>query len=231
MHLNELGCTMFRKHFSLGFPGRRGVSVCDAPTQQLTRHGLPGGRPGGRGHHAGGGGGLGRHGGGHGGGPERGGRGARMFEHGAIKLLALGLVAERPCYGYELIKHIESLVGGDYSPSPGVIYPTLTYLVDMGWAIVQDGEGGRKQYTITPNGQAQLAQQSAELEGLKGRLQQGKERMAAGRSPDIERAMANLKAVLQQRMADGSGQAELARRIATVIDEAASTIQRLEFPA
>lgn len=151
-----------------------------------------------------------------------------MFEHGAIKLLALGLVAERPCYGYELIKHIEALVGGDYSPSPGVIYPTLTYLVDMGWASVQDGEGGRKQYTITPAGLAQLAQQGEELQGLKERLQLGRERMAARRAPDIERAMGNLKAVLHQRFADGNVSAELTRRIATVIDEAASTIQQLE---
>ena len=108
----------------------------------------------GSGHSGGERGGSGRHGGGHR-------HGRRVFEQGAIKLLALGLVAERPCYGYELIKHIEGLVGGDYSPSPGVIYPTLTYLVDMGWATVQDGEGGRKQYTVTPSGLAQLAQQSA----------------------------------------------------------------------
>ena len=225
MHLNKLDYTMFSKHFSLGFPGRRGDSVGTAPAQRLTRHGLPGGRPDGRGHHASGGGGFGRHGGGHGDGA---GRGTRMFEHGAIKLLALGLVAERPCYGYELIKHIEALVGGEYSPSPGVIYPTLTFLVDMGWATVQEGNGGRKQYTITPAGVAQLEQQRTELAELTERLQLGKERMAARRSPDIERAMGNLKAVLQQRLAEGSGNAELTRRIATVIDEAASAIQQME---
>ncbi|WAC74044.1 PadR family transcriptional regulator [Roseateles sp. SL47] len=172
--------------------------------------------------------GVGRHGGGPGDGS---GRGGRMFEHGAIKLLALGLVAERPCYGYELIKHIEALVGGDYSPSPGVIYPTLTYLVDMGWATIQDGEGGRKQYTITSAGLAQLAQQGEELQGLKERLQQGRERMVARRSPDIERAMGNLKAVLHQRFADGQVSPELTRRIAALIDDAASTIQQLEAKA
>lgn len=221
---------MFSKHFSIGFRGRRGGAMDAGPGQGPTRHGLPGGRPGGRGHHAGGGG-FGRHGGGPGDGSGRGGRGGRggrMFEHGALKLLALGLVAERPCYGYELIKHIEGLVGGDYSPSPGVIYPTLSYLVDMGWASVHGGEGGRKQYTITPAGLAQLAQQGEELQGLKERLQRGRERMAARRSPDIERAMGNLKAVLHQRFADGNVSPELTRRIATVIDEAASTIQQLE---
>jgi len=154
-----------------------------------------------------------------------------MFEHGAIKLLALALLAERPCYGYELIKHIEALVGGEYSPSPGVIYPTLTFLVDMGWATVQEGVGGRKQYTITPMGLAQLAQQDSELAALKERLQKGKERMAARRSPDIERAMGNLKAVLHQRFAHGDVSPELTRRVATIIDEAASAIQQLEAGA
>lgn len=212
---------------SSGFFGRRFGFRRGDPSGAGAGWRLQGGGRGG-GPRSGGDDGFGQRGGGSGDGAGRGGRGGRMFEHGAIKLLTLGMVAERPCYGYELIKHIEALVGGDYSPSPGVIYPTLTYLVDMGWATVQDGDGGRKQYTATPEGQAQLAQQSTELAGLKARLQQGRDRMAARRSPDIERAMGNLKAVLHQRLADGTGSADLTRRIATVIDEAASTIQKLE---
>ena len=150
-----------------------------------------------------------------------------MFEQGAIKLLALGLVAERPCHGYDLIKFIEGLVGGDYSPSPGVIYPTLTYLVDMGWASVSDGEAGRKLYAITPTGLEQLEQQRAELTALQERLRLGRAEAGARRSPDIERAMGNLKAVLQLRFSPGTPDAELTRRIAALIDEAASAIQQL----
>lgn len=218
--------TMLSKHTLFGFSARHcGPQRADRAERPM-RHGMPGGRSAGHGHHASGG--MGRHGGGAGDGSGHGGRGGRMFEQGAIKLLALSLVAERPCYGYELIKHIEGLVGGDYSPSPGVVYPTLTYLVDMGWATVQDGEGGRKQYTITPAGLDQLAQQSTELASLKMRLQQGRERMAARRSPDIERAMDNLKAVLHQRLAEGQSSAALTRRIATAIDEAALAIRQLE---
>ncbi|BEU98703.1 PadR family transcriptional regulator (plasmid) [Acidovorax sp. DW039] len=141
----------------------------------------------------------------------------------------MSLLAERPSYGYELIKHIEVLVGGDYSPSPGVIYPTLTYLVDMGWATVHDGEGGRKQYTITSAGLAQLEQQGSELMDLKEQLQMGKAYMEARRSPDVERAMGNLKAVLHQRLGEGGINAELARRIATAIDATALAIQQLDI--
>lgn len=172
-------------------------------------------------HHGGGRGGAGRDGGGHG-------RGHRMFEQGAIKLLALGLVAERPCYGYELIKHIEELVGGDYSPSPGVIYPTLTYLVDMGWATVAEVDAGRRQYTVTPAGLEQMARQRTDLEALTGRLQQVRAGAQARRSPDVERAMGNLKAVLHARLSSVGDDGERARQVAALIDEAALAIQRLQ---
>lgn len=151
-----------------------------------------------------------------------------MFEQGAIKLLALSLIAERPCHGYDIIKFIEGLVGGDYSPSPGVIYPTLTYLVDMGWAAVADSDAGRKQYSITPEGLAQLERQQADLTALKERLRLVREGAGARRSPDIERAMGNLKAVLQVRFSHEAADASLARRVAALIDEAALAIQKLE---
>lgn len=61
-------------------------------------------------------------------GRERGGRGPRVFAPGDLKLLLLALIAEQPCHGYDLIRQIESMFDGAYSPSPGVIYPTLTFL-------------------------------------------------------------------------------------------------------
>jgi len=154
-----------------------------------------------------------------------------MFEQGAIKLLALDLLAERPCHGYELIKHIEGLVGGDYSPSPGVIYPTLSYLTDMGWAVAADGDGdgdgGRKRYTITPAGQEQLERQRDELAALKERLQGVRQEAAARGAPEILRAMDNLKATLRVRLAQDGADAETVRRVAALIDEAAAAIARL----
>ena len=51
---------------------------------------------------------------------------ARLFEHGDLRLVITALLAEKPRYGYEIIKALEERVGGGYSPSPGVIYPTLT---------------------------------------------------------------------------------------------------------
>ena len=56
----------------------------------------------------------------------------RMFGSGELRLVLLKLIADEPRHGYDLIRAIEELTGGDYAPSPGVVYPTLTMLADMG---------------------------------------------------------------------------------------------------
>src|SRR3974390_2082631 len=76
-------------------------------------------------------------------------RGGRPFDYGELRLLALAMIAEQPRHGYELMKAIEERMGGSYSPSPGVIYPTLAWLEDMGYAAVEIEDAGRKRYRIT----------------------------------------------------------------------------------
>jgi hypothetical protein len=60
----------------------------------------------------------------------RGRRSRRMFESGELRLVLLKLIADEPRHGYDLIRAIEALTGGEYAPSPGVVYPTLTLLQD-----------------------------------------------------------------------------------------------------
>src|SRR3954466_11847392 len=93
----------------------------------------------------------------------RGGRhGGRLFDYGELRLLVLAMLAERPRHGYELIKAIEERTGGGYSPSPGVIYPTLAWLEDMGYAIAT-ADGGRRSYAVTDEGSAFLVANRAGL--------------------------------------------------------------------
>src|SRR5262245_1912732 len=79
----------------------------------------------------------------HWGGPE--GRGERMFEKGEFKYLILDLLQQQPAHGYELIRRLEERSGGHYAPSPGLVYPTLQMLEDMGCVAVTQ-ESGRKVY-------------------------------------------------------------------------------------
>src|SRR4029077_6495632 len=105
---------------------------------------------------------FGRHGGrGQGFGPGPGeGRGdwfrvGRMLAQGDLKLLALALIAEQPRHGYELLKLIEEKTSDSYSPSPGVVYPTLAFLEEAGY-VTAESEGAKKRYTITEEGRAYL---------------------------------------------------------------------------
>src|ERR1700723_3383952 len=77
-------------------------------------------------------------------------RAERVFDQGDLRFVILKLISEQPRHGYEIIKAIEEKVGGAYSPSPGVIYPTLTLLEDLGYVTAADGnEGGKKLHAIT----------------------------------------------------------------------------------
>src|ERR1700732_4757731 len=86
--------------------------------------------------------------GGHYRGGGRGGRLGRFFDHGDLRYLLLHLIAEKPRHGYELIKAIEDKLGGMYSPSPGVIYPTLTMLEELGHIRPESGDGSKKAFAI-----------------------------------------------------------------------------------
>jgi hypothetical protein len=78
-------------------------------------------------------------------------RARRMLAQGDLRLIALALIAEAPRHGYEIIKLLEEKTGDWYSPSPGIVYPTLTYLEEAGY-VTASAEGSKKLYTITEEG-------------------------------------------------------------------------------
>ena len=139
------------------------------------RHGGLHGAGRGDGSEAGWGGGFGRGGRGRGGGDMF--RLGKMLAQGDLKLLALSLIAEQPRHGYEIIKLIEEKTGGWYSPSPGVVYPTLTYLEEAGY-VTAEADGAKKRYTITPEGHAHLEANRDLADALVGRLSEIGQKMS-----------------------------------------------------
>jgi DNA-binding PadR family transcriptional regulator len=159
--------------------------------------------------------------------------GGRKLDAIDIQLVILALLAEHSAHGYELIKTLEERSGGFYSPSPGVIYPALTYLNEIGYASVEQ-QGTRKLYNITPEGQAHLAANRAAadtiLETLKrigGRMDQVREAFAGvgdadfGASDELHRARHQFRHALRAK--HGAGPAE-AKRIAQILDRATAEI-------
>ena len=112
-----------------------------------------------------------------------------------LQLLLLALLAEKPSHGYELIKALDERSNGFYSPSPGMVYPALTYLEEIGHATVET-QGSKKLYSITEAGLTHVEQNRAAIDAL---LQQ----MAwiGRRMDDVRRAMAGASG---QESDDGS---------------------------
>lgn len=154
-------------------------------------------------------------------------RGGRMFAGGELRLLLLHLVAEQPRHGYDLIRAIGDLAGGEYAPSPGVVYPTLSLLVDEALIAEEAGDGPRKAFAVTDPGRAELADRDAELEPILARLRTLAEQRDRADSPPVRRAMGNLRTAVRDRvMTQGFG-TETAHAIADILDEAARRIERL----
>ncbi|TNE36452.1 MAG: PadR family transcriptional regulator [Alphaproteobacteria bacterium] len=150
-------------------------------------------------------------------------RGGRLFDYGELRLLLLSMIAEQPRHGYELIKLIEERFGGSYSPSPGVIYPTLSWLDDMGYALIgEEKSSGRKSYRITEEGEAFLTANRAAADALFSRTGRGPGRMP---SP-VLRAMENLKVAMRLRLKEGEISKGAATDIAAAIDAAAQVIEK-----
>ncbi len=141
-----------------------------------------------------------------------------------LRLVILQLIADKPSYGYEIIKAIEERLSGGYAPSPGVVYPTLTLLEEEGLATVASAEGNKKLYTATEEGKAYLKTNQVLLKAIFGRMQAAGKMFGRGRSPQIERAIMNLKFALKMRMERGNLSTEQLSKIAEAIDTAARAI-------
>lgn len=154
-----------------------------------------------------------------------GGRGG--FGHGGLRLVILKLLSDKPSHGYELIKAIEDRSNGAYSPSPGVIYPTLSWLEDEGFITVDAGEDGRKMAHITDAGRAFLEEKAEAVDSLFSAMDDADtgEHGARGDYAQLFRAMHNLGGALKTRSMKLMAKADI-EAIVDMIDELAKKIER-----
>lgn len=162
----------------------------------------------------------------------------RKFGADELQLMLLALLEEQARHGYELIKELETRSNGYYSPSPGVIYPALTYLEELDYATVE-AHGNRKRYHLAPAGRAHLDAQRERVELLFAGLQHAARKMAwmkqawqgeAGVQEAaeasgwlrefVEARRALREALLRRSQADAGEQ----RRIAAILRRAAAEI-------
>jgi DNA-binding PadR family transcriptional regulator len=149
----------------------------------------------------------------------------RMFDAGDIKLVILKLLSEQPSYGYQLIKTMEEQLAGGYTPSAGVIYPTLTMLEEEGLA-VSSTENNKKVYSVTPQGIEFLEANKERIGELFQRLEETGRGFERGRSPEIMKAFMNLRGAVAARVSR-SVTPEQIRKITEAINAAAKAIDEL----
>jgi DNA-binding PadR family transcriptional regulator len=154
-------------------------------------------------------------------------REGRVFDGGELRLVILALVAEKPRYGYEIIKELGERVGGEYSPSPGVVYPTLTMLEEMGYASAGQDQAGRKLYTLTPEGEKALAESRAQVDAIFERFGERDEAGGARGMGSVVRAMMNLRAATRLRLRGKAATPEQIQAIVDALDAAAKAIERV----
>ena len=152
----------------------------------------------------------------------------RKFDSGKLGLVLLKLIADEPRHGYELIKAIEELTGGEYSPSPGMVYPILTMLQDMGTIEEVKSEGSRKPFQVTDDGRTHLEANQEEVEALFEHLEDLKPDEHPTTGLAIGRAVKNLMTALSHRISADGLDEDLLHEIAAVLDDAAQRIERIK---
>jgi DNA-binding PadR family transcriptional regulator len=162
-------------------------------------------------------------------------RAGRMLAQGDLRLIALAFIAEAPRHGYEIIKLVEEKTGDWYSPSPGTVYPTLTYLEEAGY-VTAAAEGSKKLYTITDEGRAFLAANRPIADIVLARLTAVGERTNRMRRaaederdrrrsmpPLVDAALTHLRETVSKRL---EGDAQLEAQLVEIIARAAADLQR-----
>jgi DNA-binding PadR family transcriptional regulator len=162
-------------------------------------------------------------------------RAGRMLATGDLRLIALALIAEQPRHGYEIIKVLEEKTAGWYSPSPGIVYPTLTFIEEAGYVTAQ-AEGAKKLYTITDEGRAYLDQNRDFVDAVLERLgkigskitrirrrlgrDEDEEDERRGLPPLVRAALENLREVAGERLAnDADAETKLVEILARAAQE------------
>jgi DNA-binding PadR family transcriptional regulator len=162
-------------------------------------------------------------------------RAGRMLAQGDLRLLALALIAEQPRHGYEIIKVLEDKTEGWYAPSPGIVYPTLTYLEEAGY-VTAAASGAKRLYTITDDGRTYLEQNRAFVDAVLERLDAVGERVRSRRGGEdddgrrgarmprlVRAALENLRDVAADRLKD-NGDTEA--KVVEVLARAAAELKK-----
>ena len=158
-------------------------------------------------------------------------RGGRMFEQGDLRYVVLRLLEEKPRHGYEIIKALEERFNGTYAPSPGVVYPTLQLLEDLGYARVIPGADAKKVYEITDAGRAYLAENRDTVDSIFERIGTLVGHFLDEPMTEVHSAFRRAAKATYSRATDSASDKAMLARIAAILSRAATEIEALGHKA
>ena len=157
----------------------------------------------------------------------RGGRGRRRpLDHGDLRLLILKLISEAPRHGYDLIREIEARTGGAYVPSPGVIYPALEAMLDLGW-IEAEADGARRSFHLTEEGEAHLDAEQETVARIEVRLASLLESDRPEDPMDVRGAMWRLRHAVREAIHSNPDDPDRRKAVADILADAQERISKL----
>ena len=154
-------------------------------------------------------------------------RGGRMFEQGDLRYVVLRLLEEKPRHGYEIIKALEERFSGAYAPSPGVVYPTLQFLEDLGYARIVPGPEGKKTYEITDAGRAHLAENQGTVDSIFERVSKLMGHFLDEPMTEVHSAFRKTGKATYSRATDAVQNPATLRQIVEILDRAAKEIEAI----
>jgi DNA-binding PadR family transcriptional regulator len=114
------------------------------------------------------------------------------FSQDEFNLLVLHLLNQKPSYGYEIIRSIEEITEGAYTPKPETVYPTLTNLEDLGFAQISTEENGKKIYSVSETGKDHLVKNKEALEKVLATLAELKNEISSKTMSEVIKALKNI---------------------------------------
>jgi DNA-binding PadR family transcriptional regulator len=150
-----------------------------------------------------------------------------VFEQGDLRYVILRLLEEKPRHGYEIIKALEERFAGAYAPSPGVVYPTLQLLEDLGYARVIPAAEGKKVYEITDAGRAYLAENRDTVDSIFERISNLVGHFMDEPMTEVHGAFRHVGKATYSRATEAVQNPALLKQIVEILDRAAKEIEQL----
>jgi DNA-binding PadR family transcriptional regulator len=150
-------------------------------------------------------------------------------DRGVVRYLILDALLPQPRHGYEIIQAIEERSAGTYRPSPGVVYPTLQMLEELGHTRVEEHDA-RKVYALTADGKRDLGAHAEDVREFYENAGDGSWEDVADDLRDLTGRVGRMFKAIGRSARRGRLTPSAMKKLRVVLDEAITKIEAIVDP-